>query len=74
MKRSWADEVRDVSLLVAIWVTSEGLRDVLGIREGAKEDKSGWSSFLRHLVDRGLSGMELVISDACRGLIESVAE
>lgn len=74
MKRSWAGEVRNVSLLVAIGVTSEGFRDVLGICEGAKEDKSGWSSFLRHLVDRGLSGVELVISDACRGLIESVAE
>jgi len=56
MKRSWAGEVRNVSLLVAIGVTSEGFRDVLGICEGAKEDKSGWSSFLRHLVDRGLSG------------------
>jgi len=74
MKRSWAGEVRNVSLLVAIGVTSEGFRDVLGICEGAKEDKSGWSSFLRHLVDRGLSGVELVISDACRGLIESVGE
>ena len=69
MKRSWAGEVRNVSLLVAIGVTSEGFRDVLGICEGAKEDKSGWSSFLRHLVDRGLSGVELIISDACRGLI-----
>ncbi|OZB12793.1 MAG: IS256 family transposase [Hyphomonas sp. 34-62-18] len=74
MKRSWAGEVRNVSLLVAIGVTSEGFRDVLGICEGAKEDKSGWSSFLRHLVDRGLSGVELIISDACRGLIESVAD
>lgn len=74
MKRSWAGEVRNVSLLVAIGVTSEGFRDVLGICEGAKEDKSGWSGFLHHLVDRGLSGVELVISDACRGLIESVAE
>ncbi|HAY06574.1 MAG TPA: IS256 family transposase [Hyphomonas sp.] len=74
MKRSWAGEVRNVSLLVAIGVTSEGFRDVLGICEGAKENKSGWSSFLRHLVDRGLSGVELIISDACRGLIESVAE
>jgi putative transposase len=74
MKRSWAGEVRNVSLLVAIGVTSEGFRDVLGICEGAKEDKSGWSGFLRHLVDRGLSGVELIVSDACRGLIESVAE
>lgn len=74
MKRTWAGEVRNVSLLVAIGVTSEGYREILGICEGAKEDKSGWSSFLRHLVDRGLKGVELIVSDACRGLVESAAE
>ena len=74
MKRTWAGEVRNVSLLVAIGVTGEGYREILGICEGAKEDKSGWSAFLRHLVDRGLKGVELIISDACRGLVESAAE
>ena len=74
MKRTWAGEVRNVSLLVASAVNSEGYREILGICEGAKEDKSGWSAFLRHLVDRGLSGVQLIISDACRGLVESVAE
>jgi putative transposase len=54
MKRAWAGEVRNVSLLVASAVNSEGFREILGICEGAKEDKSGWSAFLRHLVDRGL--------------------
>jgi transposase-like protein len=74
MKRTWAGEVRNVSLLVASAVNSEGYREILGICEGAKEDKSGWSAFLRHLVDRGLSGVQLVISDACRGLVESIAD
>ena len=74
MKRSWAGEVRNVSLLVASAVNADGYREILGICEGAKEDKSGWSTFLRHLVDRGLSGVRLIISDACRGLVESVAE
>jgi transposase-like protein len=54
MKRAWAGEVRNVSLLVASAVNSEGFREILGICEGAKEDKSGWSAFLRQLVDRGL--------------------
>ncbi|MEY9424479.1 transposase-like protein [Bradyrhizobium japonicum] len=67
-------EVRNVSLLVASAVNAEGVREILGICEGAKEDKSGWSSFLRHLVDRGLKGVQLVVSDACRGLVESVAD
>jgi len=74
MKRSWAGEVRSVSLLVASAVNSEGFREILGICEGAKEDKSGWSPFLRHLVDRGPKGVQLIISDACRGLTESAAD
>lgn len=73
MKRTWAGEVRNVSLLVAIGVNAEGYREILGICEGAKEDRSGWSAFLRHLTDRGFKGVELVISDAC-GLVESIAE
>src|SRR5215203_5620483 len=74
MKRSWAGEVRNVSLLVAIGVTGDGYREILGICEGTKEDKSGWSAFLRHLVERGLKGVELITSDACRGLVESIGE
>ena len=72
MKRIWAGEVRNVSLLVASAVNAEGHREILGICEGAKEDKSGWSAFLRHLVDRDLSGVRLIISDACLGLVQSV--
>ena len=49
LKRSWAGEVRNVSLLVAIAVNGEGYREILGICEGAKEDKAGWSAFLKHL-------------------------
>lgn len=49
LKRTWADQVRNVSVLVAIGVTEDGYRQILGILEGAKEDKSGWSNFLRHL-------------------------
>ena len=74
MKRTWAGEVRNVSLLVAIGVNTEGYREILGICEGAKEDKSGWSSFLKHLKERGLKGVQLMISDACMGLMESAAE
>ena len=66
--------MRNVSLLVAIGVTSDGYREILGICGGAKEDKSGWSAFLRHLVDRGLESVELIASDACRGFVESAAE
>jgi putative transposase len=74
LKRSWAGEVRNVSLLVAIGVNGEGYREILGICEGAKEDKAGWSGFLKHLKERGLKGVRLIISDACMGLAESAAE
>jgi putative transposase len=72
LKRSWAGEVRNVSVLVAIGVGADGYRRILGVAEGHKEDKSGWSGFLRHLKERGLTGVELVISDACLGLKESL--
>ena len=74
LKRSWAGEVRNVSLLVAIGVSAAGYREILGICEGAKEDKAGWSAFLAHLKQRGLKGVQLVVSDACLGLVESVSE
>jgi transposase-like protein len=47
---------------------------VIGVQEGAKEDKAGWSSFLNHLKLRGLKGVKLIISDACIGLVESIEE
>jgi transposase-like protein len=66
--------VRNVSLLVAILVNADGYRQILGIVEGAKEDKAGWNALLAHLKGRGLSGVELIVSDACMGLVESAAE
>jgi transposase-like protein len=74
LKRSWAGEIKNVSVLVAIGVDQDGFRRILGVQEGHKEDKSGWSGFLQHLKSRGLKGVRLIISDACMGLIESVAD
>ncbi len=74
LKRSWAGEISNVSVLVAIGVNSEGYRKILGVVEGHKEDKAGWSNFLRHLKERGLKGARLFITDACIGLVESLAE
>ena len=74
LKRSWAGEIKNVSVLVAIGVGTDGFRQILGVAEGEKEDLEGWRGFLRHLKDRGLKGVRLIISDACRGLIEAAAE
>ena len=53
LKRSWAGEVKNVSVLVAIGVGTDGYRQILGVAEGEKEDLEGWRGFLRHLKDRG---------------------
>ena len=74
LKRSWGGEVKNVSVLAAIGVDSEGYRRILGVSEGHKEDKAGWLGFLKELKKRGLTGVRLMISDACLGLVESIAE
>jgi len=74
LKRSWGGEVRDVAVLVAVGVNEQGFRDVLGVMEGAKEDKASWTKFLRHLKQRGLEGVRLIVSDKCLGLVETLAE
>lgn len=74
LKRSWGGEVRNVSVLVAIGVNREGYRDILGVAEGAKEDKESWSNFLRYLKERGLKGVQVFTTDKCLGLIESLGE
>jgi len=61
-------------VLIAIGVEADGYRELLGVREGTKEDAQSWRNFLRNLKERGLSGVKLFISDKCLGLVESLAE
>ena len=42
LKRSWGGEVRNVSVLIAIGVGTDGFRHILGVAEGEKEDLEGW--------------------------------
>ena len=74
LKRCWGGEVKNVAVLVAIGVGSDGYREILGVAEGAKEDSESWRNFLRYLKSRGLKGVRLVISDKCLGLVEALAE
>lgn len=74
LKRSWGGEVRNVSVLVAIGVNEEGYREILGVAEGGREDKESWCAFLRHLKERGLKGVKLIVSDRCLGIVESIGE
>lgn len=74
LKRSWCGEVRNLSILVCIGVGDGGFREVLGVVEGAKEDKESWLSFMRHLKSRGLREVKLAVSDKCLGLVEALGE
>ena len=74
MSRRWTGDVNHFSVLVASGVREDGYREVIGIADGAKEDKANWLAFLRHLKERGLNGVRLVISDACLGLVAALEE
>jgi transposase-like protein len=59
--------------VVATGVNADGHREVLGVDVLTGEDGAGWTAFLRDLVARGRSGVELVGSDAHAGLKEAIA-
>jgi transposase-like protein len=62
------------TVVIAIGVRETGERQVLGFAVGGSEEKDFWREFLRSLIRRGLSGVELVISDSHEGLKAAQAE
>ncbi len=68
-----AGRIVNVSVVVATAVNAEGRREIAGMDVGTSEDGAFWLAFLRSVADRGLSGVELVTSDAHRGLREAIA-
>jgi putative transposase len=63
-----AGQVQDVAVLIASGVVEDGHRQILGVSVSVSEHEVHWRTFLRRLVERGLSGVELIISDAHEGL------
>jgi transposase-like protein len=61
------------AVVVAVGVTADGTREILGVDVGPSEDGAFWLGFLRSLVARGLSGVQLVTSDAHEGLRQAIA-
>lgn len=61
-------QVRDAAVLKAVGLTAESKRQVLGVSVSLGEQEVHWRHFLQGLVARGLTGVELVISDAHAGL------
>jgi putative transposase len=60
------------SVVIATGVSADGRREVLGCAVGDNETEAFWTDFLRGLRDRGLDGVQLVISDAHRGLTRAI--
>jgi putative transposase len=68
----WAKKVENVSALVAYAVGPDGHRRLLGLTLGPEESEASWSELLGQLLERGLSGVELVIADEHAGLAAAV--
>lgn len=61
--------VRSQSVLMATGVNLEGIRKILGLWLADSEREDSWRDFFRWLKDRGLAGVELVVSDDHGGLV-----
>ena len=60
------------ALLVVVGIREDGLREILGASIAESEDSGFWLTLFRSLKDRGLEGVELVISDAHKGIQKAV--
>lgn len=61
-------QVRDAAILIAVGVNEAGKRQILGVSVSLSEAEVHWRDFLQSLVQRGLRGLQLIISDAHTGL------
>lgn len=68
-----AGRVVNISAVIATTVNAEGHREIAGFDVVTTEDTAAWTAFLRSLVARGLSSVELVISDAHGGIKAAIA-
>jgi putative transposase len=61
-------QVRDAAVLLAMGVLADGKRTLLGVSVALSEQEVHWRQFLQSLVARGLTGVQLITSDAHEGL------
>jgi len=61
-------QVRDLAVLVAVGVTPQGKREILGVSVSLSEHEVHWRAFLESLKQRGLGGVQLITSDDHAGL------
>lgn len=63
------DVVRSMGMLIAHGVNIDGVRETLGLRLGDSESETTWSELFKDMKDRGLTGVDLVVSDDHAGLV-----
>ncbi|AJR22516.1 transposase [Sphingobium sp. YBL2] len=68
IKSRQAGRILSTATIIAVGVSTDGRREVLGVATGPTEAETFWKGFLRSLADRGLRGVKLVIADDHKGL------
>lgn len=66
--------IRSQAVLIALGINWDGRREVLGVELANRESKSSWKEFLQGLKKRGLTGVELAITDDHAGLVKALME
>jgi transposase-like protein len=66
--------IQSQAVLIAIGINWEGRRQILGVRLANRESGTSWKDFLNGLRERGLSGVEFVVSDDHRGIKQALRE
>jgi putative transposase len=73
LKVRWGARVTSMALLACVGVDEEGFREVLAVEVAGTKKGAAYASLLRGLIDRGLSGVRLVISDDHEGIKTAVS-
>jgi putative transposase len=66
--------IRSQAVFVAIGINTDGYRQILGVELAGRESQTSWRDFLVALKERGLHGVEFVVSDDHQGLRRSLME
>ena len=74
LKRCWGGEFENISILIAIGVSDDGYREIIGASEGLKEDLDSWKNFFVELKSRGLEHVKLIIGDKALGMVEAIGQ
>lgn len=66
--------INSMAVQIAIGINGDGQRQVLAVETANRESQSSWKAFLLRLKERGLSGVEFVVSDDHAGLKKAISE